>query len=108
MYADRLLELSKNAAKRKAEQADWSKKNPALAKKLESFFSGKAPAIDYSKIEQKPRYRYCAASAAVLGVLAENVDNMIVASADLSNSDKTDGFLKRLIHWRRGISLAHF
>ena len=95
LYADRLSELSKNAAKRKAEQADWSKKNPALAKKLESFFSGKAPAIDYSKIEQKPGIATRAASAAVLGVLAENVDNMIVASADLSNSDKTDGFLKK-------------
>jgi transketolase len=57
LYADRLSELSKNAAKRKAEQADWSKKNPALAKKLESFFSGKAPAIDYSKNRAKAWYR---------------------------------------------------
>ena len=31
----------------------------------------------------------------MLGVLAEKVGNMIVSSADLANSDKTDGFLKK-------------
>ena len=36
-----------------------------------------------------------AASANVLGALAEQVPNMIVSSADLANSDKTDGFLKK-------------
>ena len=35
------------------------------------------------------------ASAACLSVLAQQVPNMICASADLSNSDKTDGFLKQ-------------
>jgi transketolase len=35
------------------------------------------------------------ASATVLGTFAGKIENMIVASADLSNSDKTDGFLKK-------------
>src|SRR5262249_53069857 len=36
-----------------------------------------------------------ASSAVVLGNFAEQVGNMIVMSADLANSDKTDAFLKK-------------
>ena len=95
IYAARKEELIADAKKRKAEQAEWAKKNPELAAKLELFFSGKLPNLDFSKIEQKPNQATRAASAAVLGYLADNVENMIVSSADLSNSDKTDGFLKK-------------
>ncbi len=95
LYAARREELIAEAGKRKAEQAEWAKKNPELAAKLEFFFSGKLPNLDFSKIEQKPNQPTRAASAAVLGYLADNVENMIVSSADLSNSDKTDGFLKK-------------
>ncbi|MBO7627176.1 MAG: transketolase, partial [Paludibacteraceae bacterium] len=95
LYAARREELIADAGKRKAEQAEWAKKNPELAAKLELFFSGKLPNLDFSKIEQKPNQPTRAASAAVLGYLADNVENMIVSSADLSNSDKTDGFLKK-------------
>lgn len=62
---------------------------------MDEWFSGKAPKIDWSKVEQKAGSATRAASAACLGVLAEQVPNMICASADLSNSDKTDGFLKK-------------
>lgn len=95
LYAARREELIAEAGKRKAEQAEWAKKTPELAAKLELFFSGKLPNLDFSKIEQKPNQPTRAASAAVLGYLADNVENMIVSSADLSNSDKTDGFLKK-------------
>lgn len=95
LYENRKKQLIEMAAKRKAEQDVWAKQNPELAKKLADFYSGKAPEIDYSKIEQKANIASRAASATVLGVLAEQVENMIVASADLSNSDKTDGFLKK-------------
>lgn len=95
LYANRKKELLAIAAKKKQEQAEWAKKNPELAKKLEQFFSGKTPEIDYSKIEQKANQATRVGSATVLSVLAEKVENMIVASADLSNSDKTDGFLKK-------------
>jgi len=56
---------------------------------------GKTPELDWRSIEQKSGSATRAASAAVLSYLAENVENMIVSSADLSNSDKTDGFLKK-------------
>ncbi len=83
------------AAAKKAEQAEWAKANPELAAKLDMFFSGKTPEIDWAGIEQKAGSATRAASATVLSALAEKVENMIVSSADLSNSDKTDGFLKK-------------
>jgi len=90
-----IKEKTAAAAAKKAAQAEWAKANPALAAKLEQFYSKKLPAIDWKSIEQKSGVATRAASASVLGVLAEKVENMIVASADLSNSDKTDGFLKK-------------
>ena len=76
--------------------------NPDRAAKLERWFGGAAPSIDWSQVEQKPNQATRAASATVLSVLATQVENMIVASADLSNSDKTDGFLKKTRALSRG------
>jgi transketolase len=95
LYAQRREELKKIVAEKKAAQAEWAKANPELAAKLAKFFSGEAPQIDYAAIAQKANQATRAASATVLGVFAEQVENMIVASADLANSDKTDGFLKK-------------
>jgi transketolase len=102
MYAARLEELKQIAADRYAEKAAWTKENPALAVKLEKFFSGWAPEVNWDAIEQKPGQATRAASATVLGALATQVENMIVASADLSNSDKTDGFLKKTYAFKKG------
>ncbi len=82
------------AAQKKAIQAEWERGYPELAAKFKSFFSGKVPAIDYASIEQKENSATRAASSTVLAYFAKSVENMIVTSADLSNSDKTDGFLK--------------
>lgn len=95
LYARRAEELKKIVASRHAAKEAWAKANPELATKLESFFSGEAPKVDWTGIEQKAGSATRAASATVLGVLATQVENMVVASADLSNSDKTDGFLKK-------------
>lgn len=95
LYAKRAKELEAIVAERYAAKAEWAKANPELAAKMELWFSGKAPVIDWKAIEQKPNQATRAASATVLGVLATRVENMIVSSADLSNSDKTDGFLKK-------------
>lgn len=107
LYAKRAEELKKIVAEKYAKKAAWAKANPELAAKLELFFSGKAPKVDWAAIEQKAGSATRAASATVLGALATQVENMIVASADLSNSDKTDGFLKRLILSRKVISAEH-
>lgn len=95
LYADRKKELEKIVADRKAKEKEWAKANPEKAEQLRTWFSGDAPKIDWATIEQKPDVATRVASATCLGLLAEQVPNMICASADLSNSDKTDGFLKK-------------
>ena len=93
--------IQATAAKKK-QQVEWEAANPVLAKKFKTFFSDAAPAIDYSAIVQKDGSATRAASSAVLAYFAKNIENMIVASADLSNSDKTDGFLKNTKALQRG------
>lgn len=95
LYADRREQLKDIVAARRAEEAGWAKANPEKAAQLKEWFSGNAPKVDWSVCVQKEGSATRAASAACLGVLAEQVPNMICASADLSNSDKTDGFLKK-------------
>ena len=102
LYARRTEELRKIVAERHAAQAEWAKANPELAAKLEQFFAGKAPQVDWAAITQKPDAATRAASATVLSALAAQVENMVVASADLSNSDKTDGFLKKTHAFQKG------
>ena len=95
LYAKRAEELKKIVADKYAAKAEWAKANPEKAAKLAEFFSGKAPKVNWDAIEQKAGGATRAGSATVLGALATQVENMIVSSADLSNSDKTDGFLKK-------------
>jgi len=102
LYARRREELKQIVAERYAQKAEWAKGHPVQAKQMEEWFSGKAPKIDWNKVEQKAGAATRAASATVLSVLAEQVPNMICASADLSNSDKTDGFLKKTHDLVRG------
>ena len=102
LYARRAAELKGIMAEKYAAKAAWAKANPEKAAKLELFFSGKVPEVDWAAIEQKANVATRAASATVLGALATQVENMIVASADLSNSDKTDGFLKKTHSFKKG------
>ena len=94
LYDDRQAELRKIVAKRHEEEKAWASENPEKAEQLKTWFSGKAPKIDWTKVVQKPGVATRNASSACLSELAKQVPNMICASADLSNSDKTDGFLK--------------
>jgi transketolase len=94
LYANRAKELDELIKNKKVQKDQWTKENPELAKKMESWFSGAVPHINWSEINQKPNAATRAASSTVLETLARQVENMIVSSADLSNSDKTDGFLK--------------
>lgn len=95
LYANRKAELEKIVASRHAEEQAWKDANAELAKQLEDFIAGKLPEIDYESIQVKPDSATRTASAAVLSVLGEKVKNMIVSSADLANSDKTEAFLKK-------------
>ncbi len=102
LFDTRKEELVKMAAAKKAEQAAWANANPALAAKLDKFFSKEVPEFDFSKIEQKAGVATRAASSSILAAFAGEVENMIVSSADLSNSDKTDGFLKKTKAFAKG------
>lgn len=95
LYDDRNAQLREIVAKRHKAEAEWAAANPEKAQTLKDYIAGKLPDIDYSAIVQKADIATRNASSAVLSVLAEKVGNMIVSSADLCNSDKTDGFLKK-------------
>jgi len=102
-HYDKVLEGKRKAASEwKKKKAEWAAINSESDQKLQMFYSGNIPEIDFRAIQQKEGSATRAASAAVLGVLAKKVENMIVASADLSNSDKTDGFLKNTKPFTRG------
>lgn len=102
IYDRRRRELETIVSQRYARKDAWARTHKVKAAKLEKWMSGQAPQIDWSKLEQKTDIATRAASAACLGILAEQAENMIVASADLSNSDKTDGFLKKTKAFRKG------
>ena len=95
LYEARATELKKIVAEKYAAKEAWAKANPELAAKMEAWFNNATPKVDWNSIQQKPNSATRGASATVLSTLATQVENMIVASADLSNSDKTDGFLKK-------------
>jgi transketolase len=82
------------AKESKAQQTAWEKANPEPAKKLARYIGGAIPELNWEAIQPKAGSSTRAASATVLGEFAKQVGNMIVSSADLANSDKTDGFLK--------------
>ena len=94
LYEKRMEELRTIAAARHEEEQAWARENPEKARQLNDWLAGKLPHIDWEGIRQKPNDATRNASSACLSLLARQVPNMIVSSADLSNSDKTDGFLK--------------
>lgn len=102
IYTKRKEELKAIAAKRHEEEEAWAAANPEKAIQVKEWFSGMAPKIDWSDLQQKANEPTRVASATVLGRLAEQVPNMIVSSADLCNSDKTDGFLKKTHAFTKG------
>lgn len=95
LYEKRKAELRKIVKERHDAEEEWRKANPEKAEQMKAWFSGDAPKVDWSALVQKRDVATRVASANCLGVLAEQVPNMVCSSADLCNSDKTDGFLKK-------------
>lgn len=95
LYEKRAAELKEIVAARRAAFDKWAEENPEKAKLLKSYEDMVLPKLDWDDVVIKENQPTRAASAACLGFLAEHVGNMIVSSADLCNSDKTDGFLKK-------------
>ena len=101
-YEDVINRKKGEAHNKKKEIDAWRSENIELSKKLEGFLDGKLPDLDFGSVAQKEGQATRAASSNVLAYLAQNVENMIVSSADLSNSDKTDGFLKKTHILKKG------
>lgn len=101
-YKNILVQKHESALRIKSAETTWASSNPQLAEKLKTFLSGATPVIEWSTIVQKEGIATRTASATILGVLAQKVENMIVSSADLANSDKTDGFLKNTKQFTKG------
>lgn len=95
LYDNRAEELRKIVAQRHAAEDQWKAQHPGKATQMKEWFSGNAPKVDWSSLTQKAGAATRNASSACLSLLAEQVPNMVCSSADLSNSDKTDGFLKK-------------
>lgn len=95
LYDNRAEELRKIVAQRHAAEDQWEAQHPEKATQMKEWFSGNAPKVDWSSLTQKAGAATRNASSACLSLLAEQVPNMVCSSADLSNSDKTDGFLKK-------------
>lgn len=102
LYSDILSRKSEEADKLQRQEKEWRKGNPDLSDKFDSFMNNVIPDIDFSTIKQGEDIATRSASATVLGHFAEKVENMIVSSADLANSDKTDGFLKMTKEFKKG------
>ncbi len=100
-YEKVLREKIKRAERKKEIQSEWEGTNPQEAQKLNVFMSGKVPEIDYSAIVQKEGAATRAASGKVLAHFADNIENMIIASADLSDSDKTNDFLNKTTAFKK-------
>lgn len=95
LYAKRAAELKEIMAAKYAEEKAWADAHPEMAAKQKKWFAGELPEIDWASIKQKPGAASRVGSANVLSLLAETVENMMCSSADLSNSDRTDGFLNK-------------
>ena len=108
LYDDRAAELREMANNYYVKYRAWKEANPTTAAEYEAYMSGETPCLDWSLVEQKAGDSTRGASAKVLSFLAENVGNMIVSSADLSNSDKTDGFLKKTHAIKKGDFTGQF
>jgi len=95
-YYKQVKELKQTQAlTKKKKYENWRDANPSLSEKLDLFLSGNLPELDWSSIEQKNNIATRDASGAVMAWLHGKVENLIISSADLSNSDKTNFFLNK-------------
>lgn len=94
LYDARREQLRAIVAERREAERRWAEANPEKALTLKNFIDGVLPRIDYRAIVHKSNIATRTASANVLAELSDKVKNMIVSSADLANSDKTEAFMK--------------
>ncbi len=100
-YAEVLNAKRRVVAEKRKLQAEWEAAHPDKALRLKAFLEGDIPEVDFSEIQLKENLATRASSGNVLAALYRKIENIIVASADLSNSDKTDAFLKNTTAFKK-------
>jgi transketolase len=94
-YYQKVLEAKRaKVAGRRLAEKEWAEKNPDQNRRLRNWLNKRLPVINWENIQSKPDISTREASGTTLSQLGSNIDNLIVMSADLANSDKTDVFLK--------------
>lgn len=102
-YYEAVKEKCINAAGRKYdEELEWRQANVEKSLLLDQYLNGVLPKLDWENIIQKQGDATRSASGKVLELFAAKVGNMIVASADLSNSDNTQSFLNKTKALKKG------
>lgn len=94
LFEERENELRKIVSQKNKAKEEWAKEHPDLAQKMERWFRGEVPAIDWASIKQVRNKPTRIASGVVVDVLGQKVENIIGASADLAMSDQTGRLLK--------------
>ncbi len=107
-YKKVVAEKKATSKKRKTQFKTWEKKNKAKAAQLKHFLSGDLPEINWKEIQQKEVDATRNASANVMSYLAGKVENLVISSADLCNSDKTEAYLKKTTEFKKGDFSGHF
>jgi len=95
-------EYYKSVNDKKREQIDvkkelhrqWKKEHPHLADKLDKFLNQELTFFDYDGLTPVENDATRNASGYMLSQYVNKIENLVIASADLSGSDKTAGFLK--------------
>ncbi len=94
-YFDHINEQKRQQVQlHRSAQKQWEKEHPELSKKLQRFLSLELPAFDVENMRPTENDSTRKASGYILSRLVNRIENMVVASADLSGSDQTAGFLK--------------
>ena len=94
-YAQKLAEKSAAAKAEKEEEAKWAAANPELAKKYQQYLNNDFELPECADLNFDKPTATRGALGKTLAAMYGKVENLVVASADLSNSDKTDDFLKK-------------
>lgn len=102
LYANVIKKNTKEANTRKKAYLQWADNHTEENQILKGYLSGKVSGFNVNDVSLKENTATRVASANILAHCAKTIGNMLVMSADLANSDRTDGFLENTKPIRKG------
>lgn len=94
LYAEVAKRNSIESYGRRQKYLQWIESHQKENELLINYLSGKRTCFDSTALNLKEDTATRATSATILAHFAKTIGNMLVMSADLANSDRTDGFLE--------------